>query len=176
MARGSSPPPPTHTRLPPPLLSPLRYGQLFLEAAEYGHAGANFECGVYFAGGVQGVVAPDLAQAAQRYMVAAIGGLAPARFNLALLYERGLGGLRASPERCLQLLDAAAPAHGPAARLLGDRLFAGVARERGKPPERLTEEAVYYWLLAATHVSPPTPVHPRECGVDAGGALMLGGR
>jgi len=47
-------------------------------------------------------------QAVLKYLVAAIGGIPSARYNLAFLYERGGGGLATSNERACELFDSAA--------------------------------------------------------------------
>ena len=69
-------------------------------------------------------------QAAKHYVLAAIGGVPAARYNLAFMYEAGAGGLRPSVDRALQLFDSAAElGHGPAAAALAERLFRGVVRD-----------------------------------------------
>jgi TPR repeat protein len=88
--------------------NPQKSLNMYLEAATYGHAGANFECGSLYERGISGVLEPDEAEALRYYMVAALGGLANARYNLAFMYERGAPGIRRSQLRALQLLDAAA--------------------------------------------------------------------
>lgn len=131
-------------------LNPPRAFQCFHQAAEYGHPGANFECGSYHERGIRDFLQPNLKEAARHYMLATFGGLPHARYNLAFFYERGAGGLRTSSDRCLQLLDAAAEAgHGGAANAIADRLFKGVVRDRTTEVEDFPEEAIYYWLLAA---------------------------
>jgi TPR repeat protein len=139
----------------------------YLLAAEYGHAGACFECGVMYEHGVPGLLEPDLRQAVLNYMMATIGGFPAARYNLAFMYERGLGGLKPSVDRSLQLFDAAAElGHDRAAAALAERLFQGVVRDKsggggvGLPaaagdegaPLDFTDEAIFYWVLAARMV------------------------
>jgi len=135
--------------------NPQRAFQLFHQASEYAHPGANFECGAFYERGIRDYLKPDLKEAARHYMLACFGGLPHARFNLAFLYERGAGGLKPSQDRCLQLLDAAAEAgHGGAASAIADRLFRGIIRDRATEVEDFPEEAIYYWLLAAKEGMP----------------------
>jgi hypothetical protein len=67
----------------------LKAFQFYSQAAQYGHAGANYELGVMYDQGVLGVVEEDPAKAALCYAAAADGGMAAAKFNLALLCARG---------------------------------------------------------------------------------------
>jgi len=126
----------------------------YCQAAEYGHSGANFELGVMYHRGVPSLgLAADLSEAARRYLLAGIGGLPSARYNLSFLYAAGLGGLKKSTDRSLALLDSAAEmGHASASRCLAEKLFAGVTRDRalGALPEDVTsQEAIFYWALAA---------------------------
>jgi TPR repeat protein len=69
----------------------LKAFQFYSQAAQYGHAGANYELGVMYDQGVLGVVEEDPLKAALCYGAAADGGMAAAKFNLAFLYEKGRG-------------------------------------------------------------------------------------
>jgi len=140
--------------------NPARAFQLFEQAADYGHPGAAFEAGAFLEHGIRNALEPDEDEAAYNYVVASIGGVASARFNLAFMYERGAGGLRRSSDRALQLFDAAAEmGHAGAASAIAERLFRGVVRDKteqsgGGVPEQFFEESIYYWCMAARAGSP----------------------
>ena len=69
----------------------LKAFQFYSQAAQYGHAGANYELGVMYDQGVPGRVEQDPLRAAAHYIVAAEQDMAAAKFNLGLMYEEGRG-------------------------------------------------------------------------------------
>jgi len=103
----------------------LRAYQFYSQAAQFGHAGANYELGVMFDEGVPGVVEKDPSKALLCFSIAADGGMAAAKFNLALMCESGRH-VRRDLSRARTLLEEAARLnHAPSLFKLGELYFQG---------------------------------------------------
>jgi hypothetical protein len=103
----------------------LKAFQFYSQAAQYGHAGSNYELGVMYDSGVPGLLEDDPVKAAAHFARAASCGLAPAQFNLGLLYETGRG-VEKDALKAIELWEhAAASRHPKALTALGERYFHG---------------------------------------------------
>ena len=103
----------------------LRAYQFYSQAAQFGHAGANYELGVMFDEGVPGVVEKDPSKALLCFNVAADRGMAAAKFNLALMCESGRH-VSCNLVRARTLLEEAARLnHAPSLFKLGEIYFQG---------------------------------------------------
>ena len=81
--------------------------RLYKLAADQGHAGAQYNLGVFYDQGLGGL-AKDEREAARLYKLAADQGLAAAQFNFGLLYEAGRGGLAKDDKEAARLFKLAA--------------------------------------------------------------------
>jgi TPR repeat protein len=113
----------------------------FKEAAEQGHADAQFYLGVCFAKG-RGIL-PDLSEAVKWYRKAADAGIVEAEFNIAECYYRGRGVSKDMDKAIRYFANAAAHGSADAAYNLG------IVYETGEGVTKDYEESAKWFLVAA---------------------------
>lgn len=113
----------------------------YRKAADQGHAGAQFNVGIFYANGQ--TVARDITTAAEWWRSAALQGHVEAQFNLGLLYAQGEGVVQDLKEAALWWELAAKQGYAAA------QFNLGVMYVKGQGVDEDATEAVRLWQLSA---------------------------